>query len=326
MMEILAEIVPCWSATLNAVTLSPNRLRSWTSRQAGAQDAIHPALRQHLHEHPTLDRLIQAPESGGARLGTFTTAQELRNNPLIADFYRPMGLRHQLTFAAGQAPEFDDGAVWIIGFNRMDGTDFSAAEWAEVELLRPQVTRALAMLRNRRRQALIHQVREEAKSACGCGTAAFHGDGSLIEASAKARELLVHWKLCDAAGAPSPRLLQHMLQARKRRADGLDWMETDPEGAQLRLHLRWGDRTSIIGLWLRETRPAEAAHLMTALGLTERQAAVAYWVAASKTNGDIALLLGLSPRTIEKHVEIILSRLGLEHRQALAQAVHDLTH
>jgi DNA-binding CsgD family transcriptional regulator len=54
-----------------------------------------------------------------------------------------------------------------------------------------------------------------------------------------------------------------------------------------------------------------------ALGLTTRQAEVAYWVAQGKTNPEIAVILDTSPRTIDKHMERILERLGMENRAAI---------
>ncbi len=52
--------------------------------------------------------------------------------------------------------------------------------------------------------------------------------------------------------------------------------------------------------------------------LTQREAEVAHWVAQGKTNVEIATILGISPRTVAKHVEHILEKLKLENRVALA--------
>ena len=41
-------------------------------------------------------------------------------------------------------------------------------------------------------------------------------------------------------------------------------------------------------------------------------------VSAGKTNRDIAQILGLSPRTVDKHLEQIYSKLGVENRTAAA--------
>jgi DNA-binding CsgD family transcriptional regulator len=53
---------------------------------------------------------------------------------------------------------------------------------------------------------------------------------------------------------------------------------------------------------------------LEALGLTRRQAQVAFWIAQGKTNDDVAVILGTSRRTIPHHVEAILARLRLATR------------
>jgi DNA-binding CsgD family transcriptional regulator len=53
---------------------------------------------------------------------------------------------------------------------------------------------------------------------------------------------------------------------------------------------------------------------LEALGLTRRQAQVAFWIAQGKTNDELAVILGTSRHTIPHHVEAILGRLHLETR------------
>lgn len=52
--------------------------------------------------------------------------------------------------------------------------------------------------------------------------------------------------------------------------------------------------------------------------LTAREAEVVRWVAAGKTNRDIAAIVGARPRTVEKHLERIYAKLGVETRTAAA--------
>lgn len=52
--------------------------------------------------------------------------------------------------------------------------------------------------------------------------------------------------------------------------------------------------------------------------LTEREAEVLYWVARGKASRDIGDILGASPRTVDKHMERILAKLGVENRAAAA--------
>ena len=64
--------------------------------------------------------------------------------------------------------------------------------------------------------------------------------------------------------------------------------------------------------------PADVRFDVAAVPLTPREREVLDWVAAGKTNRDIAAILGASPRTVEKHLERIYEKLGVETRTAAA--------
>jgi len=55
------------------------------------------------------------------------------------------------------------------------------------------------------------------------------------------------------------------------------------------------------------------------LGLSRREAEVLRWVAAGKTDDEVATILGLSPRTVHHHVEHVYRKLGVENRTAAAR-------
>lgn len=59
--------------------------------------------------------------------------------------------------------------------------------------------------------------------------------------------------------------------------------------------------------------------------VTQREAEVLLWIARGKSNRDIAEILTLSPRTVNKHLEQIYTKLGVENRtSAAALAVRTL--
>ena len=64
-------------------------------------------------------------------------------------------------------------------------------------------------------------------------------------------------------------------------------------------------------------RSNDAARLQQA-ALTPREGEVLSWLAKGKTNRDIADILGMSPRTVNKHLEHIFDKLGVETRSAAA--------
>ncbi len=53
-------------------------------------------------------------------------------------------------------------------------------------------------------------------------------------------------------------------------------------------------------------------------GLTEREAEVLFWLTQGKTNADIALILTLSKRTVNKHLEQVFQKMGVDNRTAAA--------
>ncbi|NJD69762.1 MAG: hypothetical protein C3F12_00360 [Candidatus Methylomirabilota bacterium] len=61
------------------------------------------------------------------------------------------------------------------------------------------------------------------------------------------------------------------------------------------------------------------------LGLTRREVEVLIWVSDGKTNAEIGQILSRSPRTVQKHLEHIFEKLGVETRTAAAARVLALT-
>ncbi|THU04480.1 response regulator transcription factor [Lampropedia puyangensis] len=62
----------------------------------------------------------------------------------------------------------------------------------------------------------------------------------------------------------------------------------------------------------------ETSNRLSNAALTPRETEVLSWVAKGKTNRDIADILGLSPRTVNKHLEHVFEKLGVETRAAAA--------
>lgn len=58
--------------------------------------------------------------------------------------------------------------------------------------------------------------------------------------------------------------------------------------------------------------------LAKVFGITAREAEVLTWIANGKANRDIGVILDLSPRTINKHLERIYRKLSVENRTAAA--------
>ena len=75
-----------------------------------------------------------------------------------------------------------------------------------------------------------------------------------------------------------------------------------------------------------EVPAAGVERLRSGLGLTLREADVLLWLSRGKTNREIGEILNISPRTVNKHLEQVFTKLGVENRaSAAARAVRLLS-
>lgn len=63
---------------------------------------------------------------------------------------------------------------------------------------------------------------------------------------------------------------------------------------------------------------SEEQKLKQHLGLTQREADVMVWIARGKTNREIGQILGISPRTVNKHLEQVFIKVDVDNRTAAA--------
>jgi DNA-binding CsgD family transcriptional regulator len=59
-------------------------------------------------------------------------------------------------------------------------------------------------------------------------------------------------------------------------------------------------------------------------GLSPRETQVLGWLSQGKTNKEIGTILGLSPRTVQKHLEHIYEKIGVESRTAAAARAYEI--
>jgi DNA-binding NarL/FixJ family response regulator len=123
-------------------------------------------------------------------------------------------------------------------------------------------------------------------------------------------------------------------------AEIIDWMARSAEGAPESTTYVWhSDDRRLELAYLGEVRAGERLLRITKLepqqdverlrrhyALTSREAEVLLWIARGKSNKDISTVLGISPRTVNKHLEQIFEKLGVENRASAAAVTIDLLH
>lgn len=148
---------------------------------------------------------------------------------------------------------------------------------------------------------------------------------------------------CDSAGTilwTTPQASKLMLRSGLRSDEGdrlpweaIDWLASNAAGDATALpglrtrksgaciEFRLLERAST-GEFLRRlldcNQGSDEERLAEAFGLTLREAEVLLWITHGKSNKEIAEILEMSPRTVNKHLEQIFNKLGVENRTAAA--------
>ena len=174
--------------------------------------------------------------------------------------------------------------------------------------------------------AHVHNARQmrqarTALDAFGQATVAIRAsDGKLVWQTPLALNLLSEYFATSGKDAPA-RLLAWIDGAIAAKALGCPPSQLVCTSGSRRLlasfHDQTGDEEWLVVL--REENDASAIEsLVAAFRLTLREAEVLYWVTLGKTSKDIGEILGSSPRTVNKHLEHIFEKLGVETRTAAA--------
>lgn len=216
-------------------------------------------------------------------LSGFETCQRIKANPNLA--HLPIIFMTGLAETENIVNAFDSG-----------GVDY---------VVKPvRVEEVLARLQTHIRNARVARLAREAVDIAGFGVVLIDTQGRIAWQSPQARALLgqdgldVNFLTLLASPAIAPHI---------------------PGYAEISIRNlgQVGLGETMLLLTQNNLRNGDMARLQDA-ALTQRESEVLSWVAKGKTNRDIAEILGMSPRTVNKHLEHIFDKLGVETRSAAA--------
>jgi len=180
----------------------------------------------------------------------------------------------------------------------------------------------LARIRVHLANARLTQSARAALDVSGRYLLAVNRFGKIMWSTPQAQKLLADNLAPGAADEmvlPEP-LLQWLEQAQTgSRGSKTQATASFPDHPELRLYYMGNAGPNEFLLRLaKDTSANLPAEFSSELGLTTREGEVLSWLSKGKTNRDIAQILGLSPRTVDKHLEQIYAKLGVENRTAAA--------
>jgi DNA-binding CsgD family transcriptional regulator len=301
-------------------TLSICDLRSGQRRVIG--NPVHAiaaderaAFDRHFSEHPLVRYHAFYGGRVTRRISDSIPFGRFRHTALYDEYYRRIGIDHAVAL-----PVHVDRR-WLVSFvlNRT-GRDFSDRDRALLDLLRDGVAalyagaHAAALART-----ALAALQESAESA-GVAVARVRADGLLLQASARALHLMQRYGGRPARpGATLPPPFAALLDE----ATSADvWCRTlsGPAGALTVRAVALPDADGAVCLLMQPAHGSAEASLEQ-FGLSPRERDVVRWLMAGKADRDIAELLGISVRTVHKHLQRIYEKLGVENRTAAVMRV-----
>lgn len=204
--------------------------------------------------------------------------------------------------------------VFMTGLSETDqivrGFAAGGVDYVVKPLRLPEV---MARLATHVANARAARLAREAVDVAGMGVVVLDGQDRIAWRSPQAMRWLE--AAFAAEPAPAPAMARWLAQAQQA-GEGATGLEPGqrllarPLGAS-------GLGETMLLLSVQAAGAAPAARLPR-VDLTPRETEVLSWIAKGKTNRDIADILGMSPRTVNKHLEHIFEKLGVETRTAAA--------
>ena len=272
------------------------------------------------HEHPMSPSVFHEKQTKPLMTSDFLTTTQFHQTAIYNEFYRLLNVDQQLIIPIQVSPD----CVVTCTHNRAR-TGFSTEERELMGLIAlPMKSAILNSLKVNKLMAVERDLNAALKDEPR-GALSFGRQGELIHVSITAERLLQTYYGNDEFrmdGVPL-RLVSWVERCSAMRQSDPAFSQTsmslEREHSTLHLTLIFDETKGEKLIVLEETRRTLPSNL-SSLGLTARQAEVLFWVCRGKTDKDIAGLLGISHRTVHKHLEKIYVILGVETRTAAMSA------
>ena len=176
-----------------------------------------------------------------------------------------------------------------------------------------RIPEVMARLATHVRNARVARLAREAVDVAGMGTVLLDYQGRVAWRSPQATAWLDETFGTSDAARPA---IDHWLMQTLR--EGVATTGPDRQGRLLARSLGQGSLGESMLLLTRSPQEDAATQRLREIALTPRETEVLSWLAKGKTNRDIADILGMSPRTVNKHLEHVFEKLGVETRSAAA--------
>jgi len=280
---------------------------------AGVPPAFADGYARHAAEDRARTAHLRPRHAGAVRLSEVVPAPVLHRSAIWSEVLRPHRIRHVMTTCLGENPR----VTGVLKMIRLDaGRDFSDAERDTLALAAPHVRLAYANAEAMRHLAAAAGRFEAVCDRIAEGALLVTPAGRVLYRNARAQALCARYfgpaaRRGPAGGAALPDALRPLLAPRPTAATF-----AGPGGGALRV------RAARLGADVLLVLDERAAAGGAPPALSPREGEVLHWVGEGKTNQEIGLILGISARTVQTHLEHVFGKLGVVSRaQAVAEAL-----
>jgi DNA-binding CsgD family transcriptional regulator len=321
---VLPQLIAVDSCGYNETNFARRRFETFATPSLGARvpDADE-ALARLMHRHPMVVH-NRKTDQRALKMSDLLSQRQFRRSELYDVVYRAARVEYLMT-GGFEVPPAGDIVTMALG---REATDFSEDDRDLLNLLRPHLRQAYAnadaMTTFQAQLEGREQLLEEAVSSAVVVVA--HGRSIKHASQAATRWLASFFPNDKGRNGELPDLLQRSIRFWQNALDGKHsnlkpcsplMVEAEDSRLNIRL-LRTGQNGEIFLLLQREASRDCPELLEQRLGLLPREAEVLLWISRGKTSREIAAIMSITRRTVDKHVERIHRKLGTETRTAAA--------
>lgn len=313
MLEAVSRLIPNTFCTYNQINHRTGAVavayhpESWRS----AMEGIMPLMVPHLEGHPVYRNVYDNGDGSPHFVSDFLSEEEWDRTP-FASALDTIGVRESLIFCLYTSRQ----ELIFIALNRPERS-FTERDREVAESLRPHFAAAFENAVAFTEAKALGLLSAHAIDQSPYGVALADRDGQILHINAVAGELLTrYFPAASSWKAALPGELRRWLRVQHQpdaRPPGIMTIEREDRALSVR-SAEFADQRLI--LLFQESDRAKDAESLQTLGLSKRQAEVLHWTSEGKSNGEIGSILGISPRTVAKHLESIYQKIGVESRLA----------
>ena len=285
-----------------------------------------PTLNAYAHEHPLAAHCF----SGNAiKTSDFVSTGEFKRLSIYNEFYRHLDTEIQMTVSIPVSRE----KVALFALSR-NITDFSERDRFVLNMLRPHLLNALRNVTELDRMRFERDLLKKGADVQKQGVVLCQPAGMVIALSELAAEMFARYcAVTLSEGDILPVALAQWLAMEIGRVPGepgksarqveRDVFIVEKDGKRLIIKLMNDITSGECILLLTENDPAALLRSLQRYGMSPRETEVVHWLAKGKTNVEISIILNISKRTADKHLEHIFAKLGVETRTAAISIIRN---